>query len=117
MVALVVVVLDVLADEEAEVALAEGDDAPETLLFNRPDKPLGIRVEIGTLRRQPNRVDTTTRQDLAVGLRVEGISVVNEVARGPQKAIDRVGQIASQLLHPRAVRLRVDPSDVHTTGA
>ena len=30
------------------------------------------------------------------------------MARGPQKAIDRVGQIASQLLHPRAVRLRVD---------
>ena len=37
---------------------AEGDDATETLLFHRADEPLGIRVEIGTLRRQTDRLDT-----------------------------------------------------------
>ena len=36
---------------------AEGDDATETLL-NRADEPLGIRVEIGTLRRETDRLDT-----------------------------------------------------------
>ena len=38
------------------------------------------------------------------------------MGRGPQKAIDRVGQIAGQLLHPRPVRLRVDPGDGHAAG-
>ena len=38
------------------------------------------------------------------------------MARGPQEAIDRVGQIAGHLLHPRAARLRVDRCDVHAAG-
>ena len=41
---------------------AEGDDATETLL-NRADEPLGIRVEIGTLRRETDRLDTPALQD------------------------------------------------------
>ena len=47
-----------LAHEETQVRLAEGDDATETLLFHRADEPLGIRVEIGTLRRETDRLDT-----------------------------------------------------------
>ena len=58
MVSLAMVVLDVLAHEETQVPLAEGDDTTETLLFDRADEPLGIGVEIGTLRREPNRLDT-----------------------------------------------------------
>ena len=45
--------------------LAERDDAMEALLSDRSDEPLGIGVEIGTLWRQPNRLDTAARQDLA----------------------------------------------------
>ncbi len=44
---LVMVVLDVLVDEAAQVPLAQRDDAIETLLFDRADEPFGIRVEIG----------------------------------------------------------------------
>ena len=44
--------------EETQVPFAEGDDATETLLLNRADEPLGIRVEIGTLRRETDRLDT-----------------------------------------------------------
>ena len=58
MVSLAMVVFDVLAHEETQVPFAEGDDATETLLFNRADEPLGIRVEIGTLRRETDRLDT-----------------------------------------------------------
>ena len=36
-----------------------------------------------------------------------------KMGRGPQTALYRVGQIAGQLLYPRAVRLRVDPGDGH----
>ena len=62
MIPLAVVVRDVLADQEAQVALAKRDDAVETLLFDRPNEPFGIRVEIGTLRRQSDGMDSTAGQ-------------------------------------------------------
>ncbi len=55
-------------------------------------------------------------QNLAKDMGEEGISVVHQMARGPQEPIDRVGQRAGHLLHPRAARLRVDPGDVHAAG-
>ena len=56
------VMFDELVDELAYMSLAKRDHATETLLFDRADEPLGIGVEIGTLRWQPNRLDTATRQ-------------------------------------------------------
>jgi hypothetical protein len=58
MVSLAVVVLDVLPREEAQVAVTERDYSIETFLFDRPNKPFGVRVEIGTPRRQPNGLDS-----------------------------------------------------------
>ena len=116
-VSLAMVVFYVLVDETTQMPLAERDHACETLLFDRPDEPLGIGVEIGTLRRQPNRLNTGALQDLAKDPRIEGIAVVNQMARPAQTAIDRVGQIAGLLLHPRAARLRVDPGDGHAVGS
>ena len=72
MVSLVMVVFDELVDELAHMRLAKRDHATETLLFERADEPLGIGVEIGTLRWQPNRLDTAPRQDLAEDTRVAG---------------------------------------------
>ena len=116
-VSLAMVVFYVLVDETTQMPLAERDHACETLLFDRPDEPLGIGVEIGTLRRQPNRLNTGALQDLAKDPRIEGIAVVNQRARPAQTAIDRVGHIAGLLLHPRAARLRVDPGDGHAAGS
>ena len=116
-VSLAMVVFYVLVDETTQMPLAERDHACETLLFDRPDEPLGIGVGIGTLRRQPNRLNTGALQDLAKDPRIEGIAVVNQMARPAQTAIDRVGQIAGLLLHPRAARLRVDPGDGHAAGS
>ena len=95
---------------------AEGDDATETLLFHRADEPLGIRGEIGTLRRETDRLDTPALQDLAKDPRGERVAVVNQIAGASQAALDRVRQIAGHLLHPRAVRLRMDPGDGHAAG-
>ena len=64
-VSLAMVVFYVLVDETTQMPLAERDHACETLLCDRPDEPLGIGVEIGTLRRQPNRLNTGALQDLA----------------------------------------------------
>ena len=115
-VSLTMVMLDVLVDDEAQMPLAERDDTMEALFFDRPDEPLGIGVEIRTLRRQPDWPNIATCQDLATGPRVEGIAVMHQLAHGPQEAIDRFGQIAGHLLHPPAIGLRVDPGDVHTAG-
>ena len=71
--------------------LAEGDDTTETLLFNRADEPLGIGVEIGTLRREPNRLHTPALENLATDPRVERVAVVNQIAGASQTAIDRLG--------------------------
>jgi hypothetical protein len=51
MIALAVVVPNVLPPGEAHVALTDPDHTSETFLFDRPNKPFGVRVEIGTLRR------------------------------------------------------------------
>ena len=115
-VSLAMVVVDVLAHEETQGPFAEGDDATETLLLNRADEPLGIRVEIGTLRRETDRLDTPALQDLANPPRGERVAVVNQRAGAAQAAIDRVRHIAGHLLHPRAVRLRMDPGDGHAAG-
>ena len=42
---------------------------------------------------------------------------MHQLARGPQKAVDRIGQIAGQLLHPSAIGLRVNPGDVTHGGS
>ena len=47
-VALVMAVLDVLVNQATEVRLAQRDDATETLLFDRADKPFGVRVGVSS---------------------------------------------------------------------
>ena len=107
---------DVLVDDAASMPRAERDDAMEALLFARPDEPLGIDVELRARRRPPERPTIAPRQDLAKAPRVEGIAVMHQLARGPQAAVDRIGQSAGHLLPPPVVGLRVDPGDVHTAG-
>ena len=46
MVALGVVVLHELADDEAQVTFAERDDVPEALVLDRSNKPLGVGVQV-----------------------------------------------------------------------
>ena len=83
MVSLVVVVLDVLPREEAQVAFTERDQSIEAFLFDRPNEPFGVRVEIGTPRRQPNGLDPAACQDVVNDTGVQGIPVVNQIARRP----------------------------------
>ena len=73
-------------------------------------------VEIRTFRRQPDRSDTAALQNLTEDAGEERISVVNEMAGGPEETVDGVSQIAGHLLHPRTARVRVDPGDVHAVG-
>lgn len=45
-----VVVGGVLLDRQPQVPLADGDNLREALLLDRPDKPLGVGVEVGAPR-------------------------------------------------------------------
>ena len=112
MVALAVVVLKVLPREEAQVALTQRDHTRETFLLDRPNKPFGIRVEIGTLRRQPNGLPPRRSSRCRQQHGCTGIAVVNEIARCPQETINRVRERAGHLRHPGAVRLGVDAGDL-----
>ena len=59
---LAVVVLDVLPREEGQAARTEWDHSTETFFFDRPHEPFGVRVEIGTPRRQQNGLDPAACQ-------------------------------------------------------
>jgi hypothetical protein len=59
------------------VAITERDHSIETFLFDRPNKALRVRVEIGTPRRQPNGLDPGAGQDVDKDAGIEGIPVVN----------------------------------------
>ena len=63
------VVFDVLAHEETQVPFAEGDDATETLLFNRADEPLGRRDDAGDLHQDaPSELLAAHGESTALGI-------------------------------------------------
>src|SRR5262249_60790762 len=44
---------------------------------------------------------------------VERVSVQDDVLHAAQESVARIGQVPGELRHPRAVRLRRDPGDLH----
>jgi len=58
MVSFVVVVLDELVNRTTQRAFANGDDAIQARLLDRPREALRVRVEIGRPGRQAKRLDT-----------------------------------------------------------
>ena len=79
MIPLSMVVLDILVDEASEMAFTQRDHATETLVFDRPDKPLRIGIEIGTPCGETDRVDSTASENLLKESRVQRIAVVNQM--------------------------------------
>ena len=107
-ISLTLIMLDVLVNDEPQMPLAERDDTMEALLFDRPDEPLGIGVEIRALRRQPDRPHIATCQDLAKDPRVERIAVMNQLTRGSQEGIVRLMRLDPKNLQSRTIRLQVN---------
>ena len=95
-VSLTLIMLDVLVNDEAQMPLAERDDTMEALLFDRPDEPLGIGVEIRALRRQPDRPHIATCQGrirlLDRQLRYGAVAypLVQEARRWPPPSLTRI---------------------------
>ena len=88
---------------------------------HRPSVRRGSRTgPTGTKRPAIAAHAATGRADIAehaaTGRADERVAVVHQIAGASQAAIDRVRHIAGHLLHPRAVRLRMDPGDGHAAG-
>jgi hypothetical protein len=74
------------------------------------------RVEIRAVRRQLQASDARGAKDVPELLREERISVVDQVALADQETIDAIGEVARDLLHPRAMRLPHDAADLYPLG-
>ncbi len=109
---LVVIVFHVLRDRSPEVSLAEDHHAIQALGLDREHESLREGVQIRASRRQPDRGDTGTLQQLAEASCEQGISVVDEEPLGSQEPIEVIDQVPRDLLHPQPVRDRSDPRDL-----
>ncbi len=105
-VALGVVVLHELAHDGAQMTFAEGNDVPEALLLDRPNKPLGVGVEVRAPRRQAQQLHARGFEQAPEVRRIEGISIDDQVPEARQRARHGVGEVAGDLRHPSAVGLR-----------
>jgi hypothetical protein len=57
------------------MTLAERDDVPEALLFDRSNEPLGVRVEGRAVRRQAQQLYARGLQQGPEVRRIEGIAI------------------------------------------
>ena len=76
--------------------------AAQLLLTN---EALCVRVQIGVPRRELNCFDTDRAEMRSERLRKQRVAVVNNVSASIQKSSIDVRKIASDLLHPSAIRL------------
>jgi hypothetical protein len=93
-------VFNVLRDRSPEMPLAEDHQSIQTLGFDREHESLCEGVQIRASRRQPDRGDAGTVQQLAEPSCEQGISVVDEKPLPSEEAAEVVDQVSRHLLHP-----------------
>ena len=115
---LVMIVSHVFRDHVPEMSLAEEYEVPETLVFDGSNEAFCEGIAVGA---PGGNLDafytfrTSTVRSLQNRLEVSGeerVSVVNEMGSIAQEPIDGIGQIARHLLHPGAIGIQADASDV-----
>jgi len=97
---LLVVVLEELAENAAEVGFAEGDDVVEALVADGAHEALGVGVEIGTAWRDADDAHALVGEQPTERGGVEWVAVGDQEALAGEEAIERVGEVATDLLHP-----------------
>ncbi len=113
-VALHVIMLDELADSEAEVPLTERDQPVQALALDGQHEALGEGVEIWAMCRQLHASDACRTQDVPELLREERVSVVDEEPLAGQEAVDAIGEVARDLLHLRAAGVPRHAADLRS---
>ena len=88
----------------------------QALGLDRPDKTLGIRVQVRASRRQAQKLHVARCQDLFEVSRVQRVPVDDQMARVFQESACRVREVASDLRHPCPVGTGRDAGDVNATS-
>jgi hypothetical protein len=78
-----------------------------------PTERIAPRTHSGSW--QTHALDTTSDKHPAECMPEYWVSIHDEVAHAKQEAVDRVGQVASNLQHPRFVRLVNNPGNLDAT--
>ena len=100
----------------------EEDEVTQTLVLDRFDKSLRVGIAVWAPRWDLdafNALDlgrTRWLEDSLERVSEQWISVVNQVARITQNAIDGIGEIASDLFHPLAIGIDSNTSDLDGTS-
>ena len=79
LIALFVIVLDRLTNDAPKMGFAERNDLNQTLRLDRAHESFGVRIEIRSSAREPQRTDVGTHKGRSKCLREDGISVVNQI--------------------------------------
>ncbi len=98
------------------MTFAEGDNVPEALVLDRPNKRLGVGVQVRAPRRQPQQLYARALEQGPEVRRIEGISIHDQVPEARQRARRGVGEVAGDLRHPSPVGLGSDAGDVNGAG-
>ena len=114
--AFLMVVVHILADRAAELGLAEEDQLVLALGLDRQNEALGEGVEVRDSRWEAHGLHAGGFQRLAEGVGEEWVTVLDEVPLAEQKAVEGVGEVAGDLVHPGAMRVGNDSGDVDSAG-
>src|SRR5664280_1396461 len=108
--------LDKLLDQVTQMALPEDHEVVQTLISYRLYEALRAGVAVGTLCRNGHALDAAGLQERRPCLRVQRVSVVDQIARVAQESIHWIKQVPGNLLHTRTIWRNTDPCNMHRTG-
>src|SRR5664280_3699377 len=97
--------LDKLFDQVTQVPFPEDHKVIETLISYRLYEALRVGVAVGTLCRNGHTLDSAGLQERRPCLRVQRVSVVDQIVRVAQESIHWIKQVPGNLLHPRTCLL------------
>ncbi|MCX5736913.1 MAG: hypothetical protein NTZ61_00150 [Proteobacteria bacterium] len=98
------------------MALTERNDLRSALRLDRPDEPLGVRVQVRAACREFDGLDTSRLQDSSEVFAEQRIAVVDQVPGVAKEPLASSGEVPGDLLHPVPVRLPHDTGDLHRPG-
>jgi len=98
-----------LVNRLSQRAFSEQDHPLQAGLFDTAHKSLGVGIQIRRSRRQFHRLYTCLCKHVQEFVREQWIAIMDEVSLPSHHAIDRIGQIPTNLTHPQSVRCTCDP--------
>lgn len=109
MVSFPVIILEILDDHTSQMLFSEKNHSIRSLPFEGAVESLQVRVAVGRLCRQADRRHSGAFEQPAKGGVERTIPVQEQVSFLAQKTAACIGKVASDLQHPRGLRMRCDP--------